>query len=245
MIFRNIVASAILALALAGFSPAHAAEGFTAAQKEELQGIIKDYIFAHPQEIMDAVQQYQEKKQQDVLAESAKKIPEYKEFLESKDNPSIGPKDAKVTVIEFFDFNCGYCKQAYADIAKLRKEHKEVRFVFKELPILSPTSKLASEWALAAHRQGKYFEYHAALMGHKGAYDEALMKKIGADLKLDVEKLAKDAADPAIAAELDKNQQVANDIGIRGTPGFIVNGKSYPGYIGEDGMKNAIKDAGG
>ncbi len=243
MNFRNLIV--LGAMAFLTVSPVRAADSFTGAQKEELQGMIKDYIYAHPDEIMEAVQKFQEKQQQDMVDAAAKKIPEYQSYLESKDSPSVGPKDAKVTVVEFFDFNCGYCKQAFKDISKMSSEYKNVRFVFREFPILSPTSKLASEWALAAHRQGKYFEYHTALMEHKGGFDEALMKKIGADLGLDVAKLEKDAKDPAIQAELDKNTQIAQEIGIRGTPGFIINGKSFPGYLGEEGMKKAIKDAGG
>jgi len=163
--------------------------------------------------------------------------------LTSKDSPSIGPDDADVTIVEFFDYNCGYCKRALPDVQAIAASDKKVRFVFKEMPILGPTSGTAAQWALAAKRQDKYFEYHTALMEFKGQKEEKQLAKIAKDLGLDVEKMKKDASSDEVQAEIDADVELARTIGINGTPAFIVEETLYPGYIGEDGMVQAIKEA--
>ena len=221
---------------------AHAAEtaAFTDAQKTELQKIIRESIKENPEIIIESVQEYQVNKQRNLVSDAEKKFPEYKEFLTAASNPSIGNQKGDVTIVEFFDYNCGYCKRALPDIQKLVDEDKNVRVVFKELPILSPASLMAAQWAVAAHKQGKYFDYHKALMDHKGNYDEASLSKIAKDLGLDVNRMAKDAMSDATREDITKSLDASKALGIQGTPGFIINGKIYPGYLGEDGLKQAV-----
>jgi protein-disulfide isomerase len=146
-------------------------------------------------------------------------------------------------VVEFFDYNCGYCKRAGANVKKALGDDGNARLVYKELPILSESSKVAAVAALAAARQGKYAQMHEALMGARGALDQARIMGIASDLKLDMAKLQKDMADPAIEAAIQKNLALAAALGVNGTPGFVIGDKLIPGAVDADVLKKAIADA--
>lgn len=216
---------------------------FTEGQKEQIQQIIKQYLLDNPQIIMDSVQAYQQQQaeQQDKIAEQ--KVGEHLGALTSKDAPSAGNPDGDITIVEFFDYNCGYCKRAFPDIQQVLSSDKNVRFVFQDMPILGPTSLTAAKWALAAHKQGKYFEYHAELMKHNGAKNESELSKLAEKIGLDVEKMKKDAGSREVKEAIDKNMDMAREIGIQGTPAFILDGALMRGYLGREGMKDAIKQA--
>lgn len=215
---------------------------FNAAQKEALGAVIKDYLMDNPQVIFDSIEAYREQEEQMEQAKAANAIKDNLAKLTSADAPSIGPLDADVTIVEFFDYNCGYCKRAVPDIRSIAKKDKNVRFVFKEMPILGPTSMTAAQWAMAAHKQDKYFEFHIALMEHRGPKNEKQLSTIAKDLKLDVDQMKKDANSSEIQAMIDADVALARTIGINGTPAFIVGETLFPGYIGEDGMLKAIKE---
>jgi protein-disulfide isomerase len=232
---------------LAGFS-AHASAadkeaGLSDIQKSEVQQVIKEYLRENPELIIEALQSYQQKQQEQSMSAAKEKIGQYQAQLMAKGLPSAGNPDGDVTVIEFFDYNCGYCKKAIEDIKHVLETDKNVRFVFFDMPILSPSSQEAAKWAHAAHVQGKYFEFHTALMEHTGGLDEKVLADIAKKTGLDVEKARKDAQDPALESTLQKDVQMAHDIGIQGTPGFVIGGQLYPGYLGEEGLTKAIEDA--
>ncbi|MCC7305516.1 MAG: thioredoxin domain-containing protein [Alphaproteobacteria bacterium] len=233
----------LTALAFAASPAAYAAERFTAEQKQEIKEIIKEFIQENPTLIVDSYRAYQEKEQAAMEEGAQKRISENYDRYAGKEFPSAGNPEGDVTVIEFFDYHCGYCKKAYEDIQTILKSDKNVRFVFRELPILSPASQTAAEWSLAAHKQGKYFEFHAALMNHQGMIDESLLEKTGKDLGLDVGKLKQDAGSEEIKQAVANDRSTAQEIGIMGTPGFIINGKLKRGYLGEEGLKSAIAEA--
>ncbi|HBR69954.1 MAG TPA: thioredoxin [Rhodospirillaceae bacterium] len=219
-----------------------AAEEITEGQKAEIKKMIEDYLMENPQVIMKSVEEYQKLQEKGMEAAASAKVVEHQDFLVSKDAPSAGNPDGDVTVVEFFDYNCGYCKRALSDIQELIGQDPGVRFVFHELPVLGPSSALAAQWALAAHKQGKYFEYHAALMTHNGNKDEAELTGIGTQLGLDTEKLKQDANSPEIQAMLQKGIEVSRDLGIQGTPGFVIGDRIVRGYIGPEGLKGAIAE---
>lgn len=222
----------------ASFSPAQA---FSDAEKEEMGQIIREYILENPSIIFEAVEK--QRQQESAKAEERTKdfLKNNREALAGKDLPSFGAADADVTVIEFMDYNCGYCKRALPDISKLVGDDKSLRFVFHELPVLGPASRTASLWALAAHKQGKYFEFHSELMKHNGAKTEEELQKLGEKLGLDAAKLKKDAGSQEIQAALDKSKAIADSLGLQGTPAFIVGDQVFRGYIGYDGLLQAIK----
>ncbi len=217
--------------------------GLNDAQKAEVRQIIQDYISQNPDIVVESLKLYQEKQQRESLEAAQQKITEYKDYLNGKTMPSAGNPDGDVTVVEFFDYNCGYCKKAIGDIKEIIDTDKKVRFVFIEMPILGPTSLTAALWAHAAHKQGKYFEFHQILMEHNGAIEDSVLEAAAKKAGLDVEKMKKDIQSEEIGQEVDKGMLVGRDIGIQGTPGFVINGQLYPGYLGKDGLKQAITDA--
>jgi protein-disulfide isomerase len=222
---------------------AYAADEFTPAQTTAIEEVLKSYLNEHPEIIIESVENYRRKQEEEMQAKAQDTITDKLAWLTAKEAPSAGNPDGDVTIVEFFDYNCGYCKRALPDIQEVLKTDKNVRVVFREMPILSPESRTIAQWALAAHKQGKYFEYHVALMNTPGGKDIEALKKIAQDTGLDVEKLEKDANSKEVTIMLQDDMQIAQDIGIQGTPAFIINGELFPGYLGPDGLKASIEEA--
>ena len=219
------------------------AKAADALNKSEVETIIKEYLLENPEVLIESLENFRTQQERDQQANAKKSIEKHIEYLTSADAPSVGPADADVVVVEFFDYNCGYCRRAVPDIQKLIKEDTNVRFVFREMPILSPNSRDVARWSIAAHKQDKYFEFHAALMEKRGNRSPAVMKEMAEELGLDADKLEKDANSAAVKKMLEKDVEVARAIGIRGTPAFIIGGDLYPGYLGEDGLRQTIENA--
>jgi protein-disulfide isomerase len=224
-------------------TPAKAADSFTAEQKAEIEQIIHQYMLENGELVLKSVEAFREAEEEAQNAKSEEVIQENLAALTSADAPSVGNPNADVTVIEFFDYNCGYCKRAVPDIQALVKDDPNVRFVFREMPILGPTSVTAAKWAVAAHNQGKYFDYHAAIMEHRGAKTDEELAKLAGEIGLDVDKMKADANAQETQDHIDTDLALSRSIGINGTPAFIIDGKLYPGYIGKDGLKSAIETA--
>jgi protein-disulfide isomerase len=240
----------ILALVLIFFcfTPLHRAgaaeSALTDAQKKEIQAMIHDYLVNKPEVTIEGLNNYQKNRDQDEQRQFKDNMTKYKDKMTSKDTPFGGNPNGAKTVVEFFDYNCGYCKHAVEDIISLIKQDKDVKVYFKDMPILSHSSEDAARWALAAGRQGKYYDFHVALMHSSGSRDKETFKKIGGDLGLDVAKMEKDAeGDKTIREQIEGNLQAARDLGIHGTPGFIIGDTLYPGYMGLDNMKKAVADS--
>ena len=222
--------------------PALAEEAaFSDAQKEAIGPIVKEYLMENPNVIVEAMNAFQDRQREEAQKLAEQKIAENITKLTSADMPSIGNPDADITVVEFFDYNCGYCKRALPDVQAVLEADKNVRFVFLEMPILGPTSRTAALWALAADRQDKYFDFHVALMEHNGPKEERHLEKMAKDVGLDIEQLKKDVADSALEEELESIMSVAREVGVTGTPAFIVGKTFIPGYVGEHGLKGAIR----
>jgi protein-disulfide isomerase len=208
---------------------------FSAAQRKEIESIVKSYLTQNPDVLIEVTKEL-EKRQAAMQAEEHKKI-----ILEKKASIFKAPTDfvwgnpkGNVTVVEFFDYNCGWCKKAVDELTKLTKADPNVRVIFKELPIFGENSVNASKAAMASVRQGKYFEYHVALMKEKQVTKDNLFK-IAEKVGLNVDKLKADMADPAIEAALKENGVIAAALGIEGTPGFIVDTKVNVGFVPAEG----------
>ncbi len=233
-------------LAVSAPISARAEGAFTPEQKKELEGLFKEYIMNNPQVIMDSVQAYQMKEQERMQKTAEEKLTEYKDKLaHNPDLPFTGNPEGDVTIVEFFDFNCGYCKKAFEDVTKLLEEDKSVKIVFIDMPILSDKSQVMAKMAMAAHKQGKYFDAHKALMSYRGTQNDENFLNALKEAGLDIEKLKTDMAGQDIDMAIQKHLKIANELNIRGTPGFIIGDQLHPGYIGLDGMKAAISDARG
>jgi protein-disulfide isomerase len=230
-----VTAGLALGMAFGPGQGVHAQDaGFSATQKSAIEKIIKDYLIANP-EVMLEVQTVLEAKMEKIQAEKTKAaLSENAKDIYRRDGaPVAGNKDGDITVTEFFDYNCGYCKKSLPDIAKLIADDSKIRVVFKEFPILSKGSEEASKVALAARMQGKYWEVHSGLLESKGQANEASALKIAEKAGLDMAKLKKDMDAPEIKAELEKVKELATKMGINGTPHFLVGDKSIPGAPGD------------
>lgn len=212
-----------------------------ATQKEAVRSIIKEYLMKEPEIVIEAMEAYQIKKKTEEAAQTAEKISEYETQFQGDDFPVAGNENGDVTIVEFFDYNCGYCKRAFPDVQAVLEEDDNVRIVFVEMPILGPTSLTASQWALASKNQDKYFEYHTALMNFRGEKTEENLANLAAEVGLDVDQMKKDAESPEVLNKITESRRIATDIGVQGTPAFIIGGEFYPGYIGEDAMKDSIQ----
>ena len=233
----------ILSLLLSTLAlPVAAHAEMTAAQKTEIEALVKQYILDHGDVVIDSVNRFQQKKEAEADKDSAVKAKNLLASIKNDKNLAMaGDPNGDVTVVEFFDFNCGYCKKAFPEVQQLLKEDKKVKVVFYDMPILGPDSLESSKWALAAKKQGKYFEYHTALMGHQGQKDAATFKKLATDIGLDADKMEKDKASPEIEAELKKHVELAQSLNIQGTPGFLIDDKIIRGYVPYEAMKATIK----
>lgn len=219
------------------------AEGFSDTQKKEIESLIQSYIMENPQVVLDSVEKHQMRQQEEAMAEQAAQAKDFAASLSGETLfPVAGNPDGDITVVEFFDYNCGYCKKAFADINTLIESDKNVRVLFVEMPILGPSSTEASKWALAAHKQGKYFEFHSALMNHQGTKNESSLEDLAAKIGLDVDKLKKDKDDPALTSATEDNIQKAQDLGISGTPGFIVGEEIVRGYVPYTQMESLLQE---
>jgi protein-disulfide isomerase len=203
---------------------------FSAEQKKAIEAIVKNYLVQNP-EIFIEVQGALEKKMAEQEAERTKSmVAEHaKEIYRAPNAPVAGNPDGDITVVEFFDYNCGYCKRGFAEVAKLVEQDKNVRVVFKEFPILTEGSVQAAKVALASRMQGKYWEVHRDLIQSKGQVNEAVALKVAEKHGLDMEKLKADMNSPEVKAEIDRVKKLADDLGINGTPHFLVGDKAIGG----------------
>lgn len=199
-------------------------------QKQAIERIIKDYLIKNP-EIFIEVQGALEAKLEKENAKRLKvAIAENAEDIYRHPNAAVaGDPDGDITVVEFFDYNCGYCKRGLADVVKLVESDPKVRVVFKELPILSKGSAEAARVALAARNQGKYWEIHRALLKARGQANEASALKLAEQLGLDMEQLKVDMDSDEVKDEIARSEALAQKMGVNGTPHFLVGDRSIPG----------------
>lgn len=221
-----------------------AKSSFTPAQREEMKTLIRSYLIENPEVISEAVQALQAKEEKE-RADKQKKtlVSKSKELKDSPEATVIGNPKGDVTIVEFFDYNCGYCKSMFPAIMETLKEDGKVRFVLKEFPILGPSSKTASLAALASVKQGKYSEFHVALMNHKGQLTDDTVMKIAKDTGLDVPKLQAAMKSEEMLKIVDKNHDLGRDLDINGTPWILVGDTVAPGAIDKARLKELIAKA--
>lgn len=237
---------AIVALTVLNFSGAAQAADSKAMTKEEVQTIIHDYIMENPQVIMESFEKFQRKQVEERMGKAKENIDKYqKELTQNPMAPVAGNPNGDVTVVYFFDYNCGYCKRAFPTISKLIDEDKKVRVVLKELPILGPSSELAAKYALAVHNidKGKYFAYHSELMKFTGEKTEASLTEMAKKVGIKEDKLKEAVAKPEIGEYINSVRELAQNIGIGGTPAFVVGKELIPGAVDLDALKAQVQAA--
>jgi len=201
------------------------------ADRAATEEIVRDYILANPEIIEEALIALNEKRKVDEEQQSRVAVVENADLLfNASTDYSIGPDDAPVTVVEFFDYRCGPCRASMSTVNALpAKYQNQVRVVFKEFPILSPESEAAAIAALAAGRQGKYVEMHQAFMRSPSRFTEVDLVKIADDLDLDMAQWLEDRKDPAIRAQIGETIGLARTVGANATPTFVVGDTLFSG----------------
>lgn len=244
-IARIVLASALLALCgQIDIQPARAAEALSAAQKDEVKKLVREYIMENPAIISEAINALEAQADKAKIDKRAGVVlSRRQELLNPVEGTILGNPKGDVTVTEFFDYNCGYCKSMFPSVVELLKEDPKLRLVMKEYPILGPGSLTASRAALASRKQGKWADFHLALMGYKGQVSDSIIMVIAQNIGLDTKKLQEDMKDQAITDILIKNHSLADELAIDGTPQLIVGGNFLPGAVPKSELVAAIAQA--
>nr|WP_171182121.1 DsbA family protein [Ruegeria sp. HKCCD8929] len=210
----------------------------------EVKRLALEAILENPEIIMQAVEILQQREDQAKAEAAGDVLSNQRELLEQDPNaPVIGNPDGDVTVVEFFDYNCPYCKRAASVVKGVIGEDTQLRVVYREWPILGEGSVFAARAALAARNQGRYEEFHWALMDLKGRAGEASVMKVVLDLGLDEDRLRDDMHAPEVDAHIQVSMDLANQLGFSGTPSFVIGDALAPGLVPIDEMKRLIKNA--
>jgi protein-disulfide isomerase len=230
-----------LALTTALLLPA--AAGAQDLTEDRVKALALEAILENPEIVMEAVGILQAR-QAEAEAEAAQAtLTDRRDALEADPNaPTSGNPDGSVTVVEFFDYNCPYCRRAGDEVAALLEGDDDVRVVYREWPILGEGSVFASRAALAAREQDAYEAIHEAMLGAEGRLDEGSVMRIAADLGLDVDKLRADMEAPEVQAHIDASMDLAQALGFSGTPSFVIGGELVPGLVDAEQMQ-ALVDA--
>lgn len=211
-------------------SPKAAEAPLSSAQRKEIEGLIKEYLVKNPEILVVMQNALEAKEYERQAARTAAVIKKNaQEVFRPATSPIVGNSKGDVTVLEFFDYNCGYCKRALGDVARLIDKDKQVKFILKELPILSKGSEEAARVALAAKMQGKYWEFHRAMLESTGQANEASALRTAEKVGVDMAKLKKDMASPAVQKEIEDTQALAKKLGVNGTPYFLIADRIIPG----------------
>ena len=215
-----------------------------ASDKAAIGKIVRDYILANPEVLVEAMQELEKKQESDRTNVAQKAIKTYEgELLRDSENPTGGNPNGNVTIVEFNDYQCPYCKRAYVSVKAVAKADGNVKIIYKDLPILGEPSKIAAQAALAAIKQGKHAELHAALMENNARLDRGKILEIAASVGLNLPQLEQDMQDPKIQRMIERNMAVASALGVRGTPAFVIGNQFVPGAVDVDALKQLIADA--
>ncbi|HXG78563.1 MAG TPA: DsbA family protein [Methyloceanibacter sp.] len=201
-----------------------------ALDEKRVADIVRDYLTKNPEILVEMTNELDKRQQAQQAEQQEKVISENAEAIfRSPLAYSAGNPDGDVTVVEFFDYNCGYCRRALPDVVKLVESDDKVKLVLKELPIFGEESEGAAKVALAAGKQGKYFEMHQKLFSEPGKASKEKGLKIAQELGLDIPQLEKDMQDPSIQQALDEARELAQKLGLQGTPLYLIGDRSIPG----------------
>jgi protein-disulfide isomerase len=215
--------------------------------KSKVEEVVKEYIENNPKEIIASLQKMQEREYEEMQKQAQAQIKDKREELIGKDGditPYAGNKNGDVTVVAFLDYRCGYCKTSNTTLKELIQKDSNVKVVFKELPVLGPQSQKISQMALAVYLvdETKYVPFHNAVMDAQNTDDKALTNILN-QLKIDNAKVAEMMKDPRINAEIENVMKLAQQLGVRGTPAFIIDDTLVPGAIDLKNMQEMIKSA--
>ena len=226
-----------------GLAPALAQ--VSASQRSDFERIIREYLISHPEVLQEAMAELEKRAAEAETAKHQAAVKEYsKEIFNSPRQVVLGNPKGDVTMVEFFDYNCGYCKRAMADMLVLLKNDANLKVVLKEFPVLGPGSVEAAKVAAAVHLQDKtgkkYLEFHQKLLGGRGQADKAHALAAAKESGLDVSRIEKDMESADVKAMLDESFKIAEALGLNGTPSYVIGKDVVIGAVGLDALKEKI-----
>jgi protein-disulfide isomerase len=249
-LLRSIVcmtAAAMLFVAAVSAREA-SAQGFTPAQRSEIEAIIKDYLIKHPEVLEEVMRELDRRQSAAESAKVQKTIADNAKILfDSPRQVTLGNPKGDVTMVEFFDYNCGYCKRAMTDMLELMKADPNLRVVLKEFPVLGEPSVQAAQVAIALNMQDKggkkYLDFHQKLLSGRGAIDKAKAMATAKEVGADMARLEKDMASPEVQATLAETFKLAEPLGLNGTPSYVIGKDVVIGAVGASELKSKINTA--
>ncbi|MCG8596185.1 MAG: DsbA family protein [Kiloniellales bacterium] len=232
--FLCFTVAALLAGAISASAEETAAPASTFSETETraIEDIVRDYLLEHPEILLESMQRLEEKERLAKIEAQRAAIAANLEALSRDPNsPVLGNPDGDVTLVEFFDYRCPYCRKVTVDLVDAVEKDGGIRLVFKEFPILGPESLVAARAALAAAAQDRYRDFHLALMTTPGQLDEATILALASDLGLDVDRLREDMASESVERQIRDNHRLAQALQITGTPAFVIGKEIIPGAV--------------
>lgn len=239
---------ALAALAVLAAAPAFA--GATSEQKEEIGQIVREYLLANPEVLEEAITELRKRRDEQAAIAQSRAIDENHELIFDSDHQVVlGNPEGSITLVEFFDYNCGYCRRAVSDMTALIDTNKDLKVVLKEFPILSEGSIEAARIAVAVKDLApqSYMRFHTELFNRPGQVDEAKALEVAGDIGLDPDALKDASAGDDVTANLQEVRDLANTLGITGTPSYVLGTELFPGAVGFDTLQEkvaAIRDCG-
>jgi protein-disulfide isomerase len=241
----RFLAPALLMLALCGMPSGASAQSFNETQRGDIETIVRNYLIAHPEVLEEAMAELNKRQAAaDAEKHEASVASNADTIFNSPRGVVLGNKDGDVTFVEFFDYNCGYCKRAMSDMLDLLKNDGKLKVVLKEFPVLSEGSVEAAKVAVAVRMQDpsgkKYLDFHQKLLGGRGPADKARAMAAAKDAGLDTARIEKDIASPEVKATIEENFKLAEAMGMNGTPSYVIGKQVVIGAVGLDGLKEKI-----
>jgi protein-disulfide isomerase len=225
---------------------APSAQTFSTDQRHAIESIIKDYLVQHPEVLQDAMDALdKQQKQADADKARATIKDNNATIFNSQHQVVLGNPQGNVTMVEFFDYNCAFCKRALPDMMSLLKTDPDLKFVLKEFPVLGPGSVEAAHVAVAVRMQDpsgkKYIEFHQKLLGGRGEVDKARALAVAKEVGFDMTRLEKDMDSDEVKATINEDMKLADALGVSGTPTYVVGDEVVVGAVGLDALTEKIK----
>ncbi len=214
------------------------------ARQNDFNQKVRAYLISHPEVLIEAASALEQRSNQRLVAQRRRTLTSFKRVIRgARGLPVWGNPKGDVTVVEFFDYRCPYCKRSLSQLRQLVSTDRNLRVVFKEYPILGPESVFASRVAIASSAQGKYLEMHNALMSHRGQFDEKSVMALARELGLDTDRLRADMDKPRVKATIAETRLLADRLAIAGTPAFVIGDELVPGYADLVTLKKLVLQA--
>jgi protein-disulfide isomerase len=215
---------------------------FSADQEKQIGEIVRRYLLENPEVLVEVSAELEKRRKEEQEGNQAQVlVDEKKSIFRSPHDFVLGNPDGDITLVEYFDYNCGWCKRALTEVNKLISEDKRVRVVMKEFPIFGEDSTFAAKAALASIKQNKYWEFHTAMMQARKVTTSNTLE-IAKNVGIDVKALEEEMKNPVYDQAIEENSRVAQALGMQGTPGFIVDSKVNFGYVPVDGLKKMLSE---